>query len=411
MSHKLKPNDLTSLLLKSSSDFSWGTSHNRLVRFDRFVDELKAKFSIVDWETNGDSVGGFSKQQSSKSAIENAKKDLMSLCAGPQLRDIIGSVTCDTFDETVKATRKKLLKDISPLLQLANLLSETQGFSEPFEDYFNRVKTAANSIDWDSFSSENIKNALIATTFASRCHNQYVKGHCLAVRNLDSINLQDILNTALEYEEKNTAPASFPQVGNTGSLFGPPAAGFGGGLFKSAPTGAKTTLFGSSGCDVATSSGLFGQAKPPPPKKCTQNYRYDQDGNLDPSSTNTGSFSGFTFGGGAASRPSGGIFQFGSAPPSSQTGSAQSAAGDLSSGASFEENRTTLFGSPAVTKAAPFGGSKTNIFMSDSKGNTSKEGEASSGQSSSEVEASTATGITRTVKRKRSDAGTADKAS
>ena len=405
MSHKLKPNDLTSLLLKSSTEFSWGTSKDRLVRFDRFVDELKAKFSIVDWESSGDNVGGFSKQKSNNSATDKAKKDLMMLCAGPQLRDIIESVTCDTFEETVKATRKKLLKDMSPLLQLANLLSETQGFGEPFEDYFNRVKTAANSIDWDSFSSENIKNALIATTLASRCQNQYVKGHCLAVRNLNSINLQDILNTALEYEEKNSAPASFPQVGNaakTGSLFGPPTGGlFGGGTSRSGPTGG---CFGSA--PTTTSGGLFGQSNPPPPKKCTHNYRYDQDGNLDPSSTDTGSFRGFSFGGQAAARPTGGIFQFGSAPPS-QAGTTPSQASDPTS---LEENRATLFGNPAGNKA-PFGGFKTNIFMSESKSNTPKEGEASTSRPSTEAEAATATGINRTIKRKRSDAGTADKAS
>ena len=373
MSHKLKPTDLTNLLLKSNFEFSWGISKDRLVRYDNFVNELKAKFAIVDWgQCNGSESTHSLQQKTANLETDKAKIDLMSLCAGPQLRIVIKSVAsqkADTFDEITQLIRKKLMKDTPPLLQLATLLSEQQGFAESFEDYFNRVKVAANSIDWEAFTPENAKNALIATTLASRSHNPYVKGHCLAVRSLDSINLQDILNTAQEYEEKNPAPASFPQTGNSGprtSLFGSGSncgSGSGGGLFGAQPTGTGGGLFGSQ--PTGTGGGLFGSQ--PVPVKCTHMYRYDKDGNLDPSSTNTGSFRGSLFGA-SAPKPCGGTSLFGSASEPGPIESAPNQVVDPNSESSFEENRAGLFGT-AAPSSTPFGGFKTNIFMS-------KEGEA-----------------------------------
>ena len=98
-----------------------------------------------------------------------------------------------------------------------------------------------------------------------------------------------MLNTAHEYEEKNPAPASFPQVGNSGSLFGSAPSGTQGGLFGAAPTGKGSVSYKE------------GRKPKPRPKavKCTHNYRYDKDGNLDPSSSNTGFFRGSLFDGSA----------------------------------------------------------------------------------------------------------------
>ena len=404
MSHKLKPTDLTSLLLKSNFEFSWGNGKDRIIRYDNFVNQLKAKFAIVDWgQCNGSDSISFIQRETSNQSTNDAKKDLMALCAGPQLRDIIDSTICDeadTFDKLTQLIRKKLMKDTPPLLQLATLLSEQQGFAESFEDYFNRVKVAANSIDWEAFTPENAKNALIATTLASRSHNPYVKGHCLAVRSLDSINLQDILNTAQEYEEKNPAPASFPQTGNSGprtSLFGSGSncgSGSGGGSFGAQPTGNESSVFGSKTV--------------PLPVKCTNRYIYDKDGNLDPNSTNAGCFGGFSFGA-AAAKPSAGTSLFGSSSTPTQAGSAQSQAPAPNSGPTVEENRG-LFAIDASNNA-PFGGRgfKTNIFMSDKKGAVPKEGEASTSQPSTELEGETS-GANRAVKRQRSEGGSSENA-
>ena len=376
MSHKLKPNDLTTLLLKSNFEFSWGLGKDRLLKFDIFVNELKSKFCVVDWS------------QSNKADVtlatleaEKAKIELMSLCAGPQLRDVINSLISEkpiSFEEIVKLTRKKLMKNTPPLLLLTTLLSESQGFTESFENYYDRVQVSANSIDWDSFTPENIKKALIATTFASRSLNPFVKGHCLALRDMSSINLQDMLNTAHEYEEKNPTPASFPQVGHSGSLFAP--SGAGGGLFGAAPVGNR--------------DGSLKEAKPR--VKCTHHYRYDKDGNLDPSSTNSGVFRGFSFN---APKP-GGTSLFGSSPcqvvpvPSPAPGVAPS--GKSAPGG--------MFGAPPFS-SAPFGGFKNNIFMSEGQG--AKEEEAGR----SEEPSAEGEGLAvKRVKRHRSDAGPSDKA-
>ncbi|XP_063685497.1 uncharacterized transmembrane protein DDB_G0289901-like [Bolinopsis microptera] len=438
MTHKLKPYDLTNLLLKSNFEFSWGLGKDRLVKFDIFVNELKSKFCVVDW--------GQCNEANTNQETEKAKIELMSLCAGPQLRDIINSLISDKpilFEEMIKLIRNKLMKDTPPLLLLATLLSESQGYAESFEDYHNRVQVSANKIDWDSFTPENIKKALIATTFASRSLNPFVKGHCLAVRDMSSINLQDILNTAHEYEEKNPAPASFPQVGNSGSLFGSAPSGAQGGLFGAAPTGNGGGMFGAAptgnggggmfgaaptgnGGDMfgaaATGNGgglfgaaptkkvLFKEGKEPKLRtaksvKCTHNYRYDKDGNLDPSSSNTGSFRGSLFDG-SAPKPHGGTSLFGSSPVMCQVGphpggndapSRNSAhSGNGASGGNSASGGG--FGIPLT----PFnsgmfqGGFNNNIFMSD--GNGAKEEEAAVSQPSTEGE------------RQSSDAGPSDKA-
>lgn len=333
MSYKLKPYDLTNLLLKSGFTFDWGGAHDRLYRFDKFISDFRAKFVIVDWST------------CSPDDVNKAKIDLMSLCADQKLREVVevvaNSKSSLTFDEMVKMIRKKLMKSYPPLHSLANLLSESQRIGESFEKYFNRVKDTADTIDWESYSSDNIKNILIATTFACRSNNPYVKGHCMAIRDMEKIQLQEILDTALEYEEKNPPSSSFPSIGRP-PFFGQSS----GGLFGSAPP----------------TTSLFGQSNPPVPKKCTHSF-----------------FSN------PSVMPNSGIpistFGFGSSKTDPPTGSS-STLHPTAAQPSFEENRSGLFGSHPTFKTAPFGGGfkSNNIFMTEKSDTSCKDGEASSSQ-------------------------------
>ena len=301
MCHRLKPTEVTSMLLSHDAKFRWEPSKNRIVRFDEFADELAAKFSVVAWDED-------------TKIANQSKVELFTLCSGPHLRDFINSTVAKQpdilFNDLVKCVRKMLVKCTPPLVQLAKVMANQQGAFESFEPFFNRVHEDAKSICWETLDASNIKNALIATILASNSNNPYVKGHCLSVRDVNSIKLDDIKSTALEYEAKNPLPSTFPSQNScrypkpTGSLFGNT-------MTNAAPSN-NATLFG--GPHTNSNSHAFGSS--------AQND----------------------------SAPTG--FSFGSAVAPSQT-----------SQASFEEQRSGLFG-PAPNANTPFGTRSRNIFMS-----------------------------------------------
>ena len=235
MSHRLKPTEVTSMLLSLDAKFQWEPSKNRIVRFDEFANELAAKFAVVAWDEDA-------------KIANQSKVELFTLCSGARLREFINSTISKEpdiiFGDLVIRVRKMLMKCTPPLVQLAKVIANHQGPCESFETFFNSVNEDAKSICWESLNSHNIKNVLIATILASNSTNPYVKGHCLSVRDVSSIKLEDIKSTALEYEAKNPLPSSFPSSG----LFAHPKPHrslFGNSMTNQAHTG-NQPLFGSS---------------------------------------------------------------------------------------------------------------------------------------------------------------------
>ena len=389
MSHKLKPTDLTNLLLKPENHFPWEPASNRILRYDNFVNELAARYAIVHW---GSSTG----------ESDRAKCDLFLLCSGSGLRTMISGILAErediTFEDLTFTVRQKLFKDSPPLLMLAKLLSLSQLFGEPFEKFFDRVIEEGKSVDWDSFTSGNIRNIILAATLGRGSPNPYVKGHCSSVRDLNSIKLDDLLITAQEYEEKMPQRPLFPST-NKPSSFGQPVSH-------------------QNGC---TTSGLFGTASKQVPIKC--------GGYMEAGSFGAGRCfapaSSETFGGESSqSRKSGGLFGFGAgAPMNPEQGFGASAPKNPEQGhspepilevtvtkTSFEEDRNPLFGytnpnfvqpanaNPQLagnglrTSSTPFG-SRPNIFMSKIK---DEEPSKSSSKSESEApEKAAAPGVKR----------------
>lgn len=335
MSHKLKPSDLTSLFLAPGSKFQWGESSDRVLRYDRFVEDISAMFAVVQWDHD-------------PAVAAQCQTDLFYLSSDAQLRELINQVKEVkpnlSFNELSKCVRKKIRSENPPLLQLAKLLSSQQKQGESFEQYYNRVVENSKSINWDMFNSSNFEKVIIATTFASGCSNPYVKGHCMSVRDLNTLKLEDMKTTASEYELKNPSPACFPAIGPPKSLFGPPTSLFGSG-----------SGFGSS------------ESKAPIVRKCPINLFGTPISNQCPP-------------------PYGGPFSFGSA----QNSSPENLVTTQTIG-SFEENRAqtkpSLFG--ASTSGSLFGGfggnnkNSGNIFMKS--GSTDEQATSSSGAKASDA--------------------------
>ena len=200
MSHKLKPSKFIEIILTKPNNqqtFTWHPAEMRSERFDNFINDLEAKFSVIDWDyTNED----------------QEKIEILSLLGGAELRQVMTSLKGIAYEEVLKKLKKSMYKDVSEMELLATAINLTQSFGEPLEAYFSRVESAHDKVDWDNMTSENIKDVMVTLTLAHGSGNSFLKGCCIAGKAFKDVDLAKTKEFALKSEPVN----KFKETGYTG---------------------------------------------------------------------------------------------------------------------------------------------------------------------------------------------------